>query len=193
MELFKGKIDELEIILETDQIQFSQIKTDVEEKTLKIRMSTDLFSPSSNVRIKVPYQMIREINSKGGADVTCKGVMKGDKIIFQATSGGDIFLEVELNTLDAEIGQGSLIVLEGKTGSQEVKASSGGTYSAFKLESDKAYVKTVTGGKAKVTVSEFLDANSTTKGYIGYKGNPGKKEIKTSLGGTIEVSNEEIE
>ncbi len=193
VELFKGTIDELEVILETDQIEFSQVKTEVVEKTLKIKMSTDLFSPSSNVKIKVPFQQIREITSRGGSDVICRGMMKGDKIEFHAISGGDIYLEVELNTLDARVGQGSLIVLEGKTGSQEIKVSSGGTYSAFKLDSEKTYVKAVTGGKAKVQAAELLSANVSTKGYIGYKGNPDKKKINTRLGGIVELSKEEVE
>ena len=53
--------------------------------------------------------------------------------------------------------------------------------------SERAVIRASLGGKAKINVTEELDAEAQSKGYISYKGEPGKVKRNAVSGGTIVV------
>ena len=77
------------------------------------------------------------------------------------------------------------MILYGTTRTQSINAYTWGNYLAFDLESSYTYVKVATGGQAKVQAEKLLDVNATSKGSVGYRGNPEQKKIKTSVGGEV--------
>ncbi len=168
----KEYIESLEIKNEKGELRLSTIK--------------GLFKDVKNVKISIYYKTLREIKAEGSAGISIENILTVDKLQLEATSGGQILAEVKLNALEAQVGQGSAITLEGTTETQKVKASSGGSFSAFALVSKNAYLEALTGGKIKVSASTLLDANASMGGYIGYIGKPTKVKTKTSFKGTIE-------
>ncbi len=75
--------------------------------------------------------------------------------------------------------------MSGTTVSQNSKVATGGGFSAFRLDCERAYVKSSTGAAAKVVATELLEAKANTGGDIDYKGNPRKVKIKDNLGGNV--------
>jgi membrane-bound inhibitor of C-type lysozyme len=51
-------------------------------------------------------------------------------------------------------------------------------------------IKTSTGGKAKICVTDELNAKATSNRYISYKCQPKQKSIDVQSGGTIEEYSE---
>ena len=183
--LYKGEDEK--IIIEAPSKEYADA-LEVKNEKGKLNISTikGVFKDSKNVKISIYYKTLREINAYGSAGISIENIFNGDKLIVEASSGGQILAEVKINALEAKVGQGSVITLEGTTETQKVKASSGGTFSAFSLLSKNAYLEALTGGKIKVSANGLLDANASIGGYIGYVGKPAKIKEKTSFKGTIE-------
>lgn len=191
VELVKG--DKEKIIIESQEIDPGKITTKVSNKTLKISMAEDLFASAKSVRIIVTYVQLYEIRSKGGAEVRSESPVKADRLVYEAVTGGNIYVDVDVKSLEASIGQGSLIYISGKADSQLIMANSGGVYSGYEVECRETEVKVSTKAKAKVFAQEVLNAQAATGGWIGYQGNPKQKIIKTNLGGKVEATMEEEE
>jgi hypothetical protein len=179
------KADKERMLINSPEIDVSKINSRIDKNELKISMNSDLFSASKKVRIKLYYKNIIEINSTGGANIVSEDIIKADKMDFNAASGGNISLSLDVNILEASVGQKSVISFEGNVNHQKISATLGGTYDAFELISDDAVVKANTGGKIKVYAAKLLDATARTKGYVGYKGKPEKTNFDSSTGGEI--------
>lgn len=185
MEVQLIKADKERMVIDSKEIDVSKINSRITRNELRISMSKDLFSATSKVKIILYYKNIAEISSTAGADIVSDKVFKGDKIKFNAASGGSISLSIDINILDASVSEGSIISLDGNVNYQKISATLDGTYDAFELISDEAVVKANTGGKIKVYAAKLLDAVARTKGYVGYKGKPEKTNFDSSTGGEI--------
>lgn len=191
VDLMKG--DKEKVIIESQEVDPGKVITKVTNKTLKISMAEDIFAAAKSVRVIVTYVQLYEVRSKGGADVRSEVPLKADRIVYEASTGGNIYVDVDVKNLEASIGQGSLIYISGKADSQLITANSGGIYSGYGVECKETEVKVSTKAKAKVYAGEILNAQATTGGWIGFQGNPKQKIIKTSLGGKIEATIEDEE
>ena len=60
-----------------------------------------------------------------------------------------------------------------------------GNYLGYELEAESTWVKAATGAQVKVNSSQYLNANATSKAFVGYMGTPKEKEFKSSVGGEI--------
>lgn len=186
VDLVKGNQEK--IAIESQEIDPGKITTKVSGKTLKISMAEDIFAPEKSVRVLVTYVQLYEIRSKGGADVRSEVPLKADRVVYEAVTGGNIYVDVEAKTLEVSVGQGSLVYISGKADSQLISVGSGGVYSGYGVECRETEVKATTKAKAKVFAGEILNAQATTGAWIGYQGNPKQKIVKTSLGGKIEAT-----
>lgn len=189
VDLIKG--DKEKVIVESQEIDPGKVSTKVTNKTLKISMAEDIFAAAKSVRIIVTYVQLYEIHSRGGADVRSEVPLKADRVVYEASTGGNIYVDVDVKNLEASIGQGSLIYISGKADSQLVTANSGGIYSGYGVDCKETEVKVSTKAKAKVYAGEVLNAQAATGGWIGFQGNPKQKIIKTSLGGKVEATVED--
>jgi hypothetical protein len=185
MEVQLIKADKERLVINSQEVDPSKINSRIEKNELKISMNSDLFSASKKVRITLYYKKIIEINSTGGADIVSEDIIKGDKMNFSAASGGNISLNLDVNILEASVGERSVISFSGNVNYQKITSTLGGTYDAFELISDDSVVKANTGGKIKIYAAKLLDATAGTKGYVGYKGKPEKTNFKSTTGGEI--------
>jgi hypothetical protein len=186
--LVKGEKESVKLESETVNLEDITVKNDGNK--LKISTTDKLTAGEKQVKITLVYKKIREVTVNGGAQLYCDKKIKGDKIKLDAGTGGTILLEVDLNALEAESGQGSTISVKGKTKMQEVRANSGGIYNAYELNCDNTYAYANTGAVVKVRVVEQLKANSSTGAFIGYIGEPKKKDISKVLGGDVQQASE---
>jgi hypothetical protein len=186
VELTKGTQEKLEV--ESQEIELNKITTKMDGRTLKISMSKDIYAAGKTVRILITYVQIYEIYSRGGADVKAEAPLTADRLVFEASTGGNIYVDVDTKTLQASVGQGSLIVSAGKTVNQEIEVNSGGVFSAFDLDCQETLVKANSKGRAKINTTKSLTATASTGGWVGFKGNPPIRDTKTNFGGTVEVA-----
>jgi len=178
-----GEKEELKI--ESKTIDPSEVKVEVKDKLLKIKISENLFEDKMVARIYVKYKEIREITSNASAEIKVKNTIKGDKLFLTATSGGRIMLDVDLNAIELNVYQGANIDITGKTKIQESYVNTGGILSGAKFTSNEVFIKMNTGGKAEVIVEERIEASINTGADLSYFGKPEQKKLKTSLGGKI--------
>ncbi|MFN8206780.1 MAG: head GIN domain-containing protein [Bacteroidales bacterium] len=189
VELTQGTVEKL--VIESEEIEMDKINTRMDGKTLRISMGKEMYSAARNVRILLTYVQLYEITSKGGADVKAEQPLKADRVVFNAATGGNIYVDLEVKAMQSSVGQGSLIVSAGKCTNLETEVNSGGVFSGFELECETAVVQSSSKGKVKLNVSQSLDANANTGGWVGYLGNPAKVQVKTNLGGKVEKAQEE--
>ncbi len=181
-ELILAEKEKIELILEN--VEPDKIITEVVKNTLKVRAKTGSYDDAV-MKVKIYFKDLEEIATTARASVWSYEDLYLDKIRFELSNGGATRLKIYTDTLEANISQGSIIVLKGKTNVQHVKVSSVGTFSAYEFEAKETYVSANTGGKAKINVSRYLNADATSAGWIGYVGEPEKVDQKTSLKGEV--------
>ena len=100
-------------------------------------------------------------------------------------------MEVNLESESVSVSASSAgkTVLEGKTQSLEIEASSAGDIDAYNLESENVNASVSSAGSAKISVSKELEAHASSGGSIRYRGNPLKTNTDSSSGGSVKKTN----
>jgi hypothetical protein len=180
------KSDQESAQVKVQGIDASKVKTEVSDGTLTLSIYGEPFT-KKKVMVTVNYKDIKSITVNNGSEVSTGNLFKSDTLRADLKSGGVLYLDLDIDCLIAKITEGGLLSAEGYATSQEVTVASLSTLSAFDLESDKAKIKAITGGKAKINVEEELEAEANSNGYIAYKGTPAKLKQATNSGGSIVV------
>lgn len=182
VELYKS--DSPSVLLEISGTSEDNIITEIKDSTLSLRLKTDT-DKNAVIKVKVYYTALSEISVAANTLLISPETFVQEHVSFNARHGAKIELDLELKSLSADVTQGSILVFTGKVQKQDIKVNTGATYSAYKLKAEDTYVSANSGAKAKLCASRIIEANSTTKAYIGYIGTPVSAYIKTSLGGEI--------
>jgi hypothetical protein len=172
--------------IQTQGIDASAVKTEISGNTLTISIYGEPFT-RKKVMITLHYVSLTSISVTGGADVTTTSLFKSDKLNIDLKSGGMLTLDADIGYLTGKLAEGAILTAEGYATVQDIVVYSTATLSAYDLESEVVKVKAVTGGKAKINVEKELDAESSSKGFISYKGNPPKINRIANSGGIIEA------
>ncbi len=159
---------------------------EVVDSVLKIRMKTGSYRDAS-LKAKIYYTGdLRWLEAEGRAQIWSEEDLYFDGALdIRLFNGGEMRFRLFCDSLNATLSQGSVLYLTGKARSQQVRVSTGATFSGYEFETQSTHVSASGAGKAKISVSGFLDANASTKGFIGYVGEPAKVVEKTSLMGEI--------
>lgn len=189
VEMSLGNKQSLEI--KAINVDPSEVITEIDDKLLKIRMKSNLFEDEVQAIIKVTYTEIREINSNASAEIVFKNKIEGDKIFAEATSGGRIIMEVDLNAIELKSYQGAHIDVAGKCKIQESFINTGGVLAASNFSCDEVFIRMNTGGNAEVIANKKIEANVNTGAKLSFFGKPEEESLKTTLGGNITKWDEE--
>ncbi len=188
VELYKA--DSSGLVIETSETSPENVITESDGYELSIHLKTNT-PKNAEIRVLVYYKMIKALNVAAQGLIVSPDVLQGESVDFDAKSGGKMELKLEVNTLQADVRQGAILVFGGVVEKQTISVNTGATYSAYELEARDTYVKASSGGKAKVIARRIIDATANAKGYIGYRGDPVSTFIKTNLGGEIANFKEE--
>jgi len=185
----------IEVLLEKGEEESVSVKSEKEKLNVYVERGVLRVKRKKPLRIKeyqahpiqvtVTYKVLRRVKANAGADVTNKQVLTGDQLTLDFNSGSGGNLDVDVNDVHISVSEGSQLRVTGKTVSQESKVSTGAELSAFRLNSERTYIKANTGAHAKVMATQAIDAIASTGGDINYKGEPGKVKIKDHLGGNV--------
>lgn len=140
--------------------------------------------------INLYYKDIRSLDLQNGAEVTTTSIFKADNLMITLKSGATLYLDADIKQLKSYVIEGALLSAEGYATIHDIAVATSATVSAFDLESEVIKVKASSGGKAKINVEQELYAQTTSGGYISYKGNPEKKDIQAKPSNSIVVYEE---
>ncbi len=179
--LIEGSKEEVQVDIVNGSL--SDVITQLKKNQLTVKMKTKIYKDVA-VQVYVTYVNLSAITAGSGATIDAENTIITDKLTLDGGTDSKIVLEVDANTLVANVSAGRM-ELSGKVKSQIITANTGGKYLAYDLESEETTAKANTGGKIEITVTEKLNATASNKGSILYKGNPPKVSKKVSMGGKI--------
>ena len=182
VEIYQAESPSLELFIKGAPVD--DVITENKEGDLSIRLKTS--TPSdAEVKVKLFFTDLEKLNVQAQALVVSPDTLRAKSMVFESRAGGKMELMLRINSIEADVRQGGILVFYGEVDDQNINVSSGGTYSGFDLKAKKTKVTALAGGKAKVTALESIDATANAKGYVGYKGEPARTSVKSSLGGEI--------
>lgn len=159
---------------------------EVVDSVLKVRMKTGKYK-GSTLKVRIYYNKdMRMMEANGRAQIWSDEDLYFEKdLTVKLANGGEMRFKLFCDSLKANLSQGGIIYLKGKARAIDVKVTTGATFSGYEFETQQADVVASGGGKAKISVSRTLKAKASTKGFIGYVGEPAGVDKKTSLKGEI--------
>ena len=151
---------------------------------LELKTKSEL-NKDPSINLVLHYMQLSEIEITKGGRVQSADTLKTNILKLDVVTGGKVELLLRVDSLSARVNQGADIILYGNTRSQYINAYTWGNFLGYELISNHSFVKAATGAQVKVNANVLLEANATSKAFIGYSGNPGQKRFKTSVGGEI--------
>ena len=155
---------------------------------LILRTPTEL-KETEAIPVKLHYSVLHDLEVARGAVVQSADPVVAVVLNLKADTGGKAELSIRTDSLSARVFQGSDIILSGTTVSQMIQANTVGNFMGYELEAINTWIKASTGAQVKVNSTGLLNAQSSSKAFVGYTGSPKLKEFKTSLGGEITQQN----
>jgi hypothetical protein len=183
--LSMGDAESVKVVADEDIID--NVKTEVENGTLKIYMKFKGFNLNWNRthKVYVALKSLENLDASSGTDVIAENVMKGNRIKISASSGSDVKLKLEYDDIQIDSSSGSDAELTGTCNTLKASSSSGSNITAPDLKSKKCHVSASSGADAVVYVSEELEADASSGGDVRYLGIPRSKNINESSGGDV--------
>ncbi|MBN1315395.1 MAG: DUF2807 domain-containing protein [Anaerolineales bacterium] len=166
------------------------IVTQVINDTLCIRFRRiPFFSLNTNdpINFYVTVTSLNGIELSGAGRITCPQLV-ADQFDLRLSGAGTAALAVESTEISTRISGASRVQLAGKAVRQSVNISGAGACLAEELASQWCRVRISGAGKARVSVTEHLDASIHGAGSVSYTGNPTIKR-KVSGAGRIRQMN----
>jgi len=153
------------------------------KNTLKELVSEDEYS----VTVQVYFNNLKQIDAQSGSYIFSDAVIEQSAIELNANLGSTIQLDLKTETLNANTNTGAKLNLKGSIAkSVKFSASSGGQITAHELNTARNTIKVNSGSVAKVTATDYLDAQVLAGGKISIYGTPKDVKEKVTIGGSIE-------
>ena len=140
---------------------------------LKIRTKTLKLLQGDDVKVKVYYNDLSDIQASQGSEIT-------------SNEGSKIQLKVDVKQLNVRGNSGGEVELSGNADIQEIVMNSGAKYKGDDNEGENVSVTVNAGGNAEVYASKAVNATVRAGGRIEIHGNPKQRDVKKVVGGVIE-------
>lgn len=185
-----GNIHLLLLPSETNYLEFESasfpesliVEQDLSE--LVIKTKTELKQKEA-IEVKLYLNSLSGLEVLRGAVLRSADTLRYKTLSLRVDTGGKAEFFLVCDALKARVNQGSDIILYGHARSLEVTANTVANFLGYEFQAENAFVKSATGAQVKVKVTGVLNATASGKAFIGYDGDPDKKEFSTSLGGKI--------
>lgn len=183
------KSDHNSVEIKAEGIDPAGLTSVVENKTLRLRIEGAPFN-KKKVQVNLHFKHLDEMEIQNGGEVTTTALFKQDSLMVILRTGGSLYLDADIGYLKSKVTEGALLNAEGYATEQDIVVATYATVSAFGLESEKISVKASSGGKAKINVESELKAETSSGGYISYRGSPAKKNIQANPETSVVVNEE---
>jgi len=180
--LTQGDSESIEV--QADENLHDIILTEVRDGTLYIHTKENI-AYSSSQKVMVTFDDIENITSTSGSDVYSTNTIKTDRLHLKSTSGSDMELDIDANTVICKATSGSDLKLSGKTNKLVAESTSGSDIKAQELKAKTCDAKATSGSDIKLYADKEIVARATSGGDITYYGNPEKVETSDGVSGSI--------
>ncbi|MBM1105740.1 DUF2807 domain-containing protein [Aurantibacter crassamenti] len=180
------KSDKNQVILTGEDI--SDVNIDNNKGLLKIKMDFENHMDGGDIKATLYYtENLVLLDANENAKIFSEGTFKGKDVKIAAQEGGDIEMNVDIETLYVKSTSGSEIILKGTAKTQEVVANAGGKAYNKDLSTEQTKVTVNAGGTAEIKASQKADAKVRAGGSITIYGNPKEVNKDKVFGGKIKV------
>lgn len=187
VDVYLKKGDKESVRVEVNGTRLSDVITEVSGSYLKIHMASGNYR-KTNVKVYVTYTNLDKISASSASNIFSEGTIKTSSIDISASSAATVEVSLDAGIVTADVSSAGDIVLEGRSRSLEVEASSAGDIDAYRLESEDVRARASSAGSVKVTATKSLDARASSGGDVRYRGNPLKTNTDSSSGGSVKKS-----
>lgn len=181
--LFQG--DNEKVVVETDENLQECIVTRVVDGVLKCYIDCNNVRNSTKMNVYVNFKNINSIKASSGADIYGETLIVADVLDVNASSSGDIRIEIDANEIDVDVSSGADAVIKGKANYFSGDASSGADIKAMDLVVKEAEASASSGADVRITVTERIKASASSGGDVVYAGNPTIEKVNESSGGDV--------
>ena len=174
--------------VDIDKYDWSKVSLEVDRGILSVKRKKPFKIKeyeNEAIKVTITYNKLNSIKARAGAHLRADHTLKSQHLHIDLNSGAEARLTIEAGELEASASEGAQLKLRGNVESFEAKVATGAQIEAYRLESEYAYIKAVTGGEAEVNASEMIEASAHTGGQVDYRGNPKKVRVNDRLGGDI--------
>lgn len=145
-----------------------------------VSLSTD-----NTIKIFITTPKLEQVNLAGSGNIIGKNKFTGgDNLTLKIAGAGDMKMDVNTPSIEAEIAGSGSMTLTGETRDQRIRISGVGDYIGEALKSENAVVKIAGSGNVKLFAAATLDVNIAGVGSVYYKGSPA---VKQHVAGSGEV------
>ncbi|NND09981.1 MAG: DUF2807 domain-containing protein [Flavobacteriaceae bacterium] len=172
------------IKVQADENLHEIILTEIRNGVLHIHTSENI-RRSSAQKVMVQFDDIENITSTSGSDVYSTNTIKADRLELKSTSGSDMELDIDANSIICNSTSGSDMRLSGTTDRFTAESNSGSDIKAGNLKARICNASASSGSDITLYSSEELTARASSGGDITYYGNPSKVNKKDGVSGSI--------
>jgi hypothetical protein len=174
-----------EVEVETDDNLIDYVITEVENGTLIIKIEGNI-NMMTTVNIRVKTETISSLESSSGSSISSKNSLSGSSIALKSSSGSEIEVDLEYETVSCESTSGSDIKASGKALHLETKSSSGSEIDAKNLAANEVYAQSTSGSSTTVKPIVKLDAKASSGSSIDYVQEPKNISKEETSGGSVD-------
>ncbi len=172
------------ITVEADDNLHQYIQTTIENESLKITTTKNI-KRAAEKKIRVTFKQLEAIRASSGAEVTSRTILLLPSLDLKSSSGSEIDLSIESETIRCQASSGSSIELSGKALNLEATTSSGAQLKAKELLTNTTIAAASSGSTLQVYPILNLNAKATSGGSILFYNEPDAITKKTSSGGSV--------
>jgi hypothetical protein len=185
-ELYLTQGSSFEVTLEGSEADLEHILTEVEGKTLKIKLTPKSYRTKGNVIVRVSLPEIEGLAVAGSGKVFAKGEINSDDLEIAVSGSGEVTMDnLIVDDLELAISGSGDVFLAGGADDAEIAISGSGDVKAEKFEIERCEIAISGSGSCRVNVEEDLEASISGSGKVYYRGNA-KVDAHVSGSGKVE-------
>ena len=184
LDVYLTQSDVVSLSVEADENLHDIIITEVENGVLRITTDENI-SYAKSKKVMLSFKDIKKISATSGSDVFSTNTIVADNLELTTTSGSDMEIAIEVQTVECKSTSGSDLRISGTTTKLLAEATSGSDIKAGNLKAKISEARATSGSDITLNTSEELYAKATSGGDIKYYGNPEKITKKDGVSGSI--------
>ncbi len=184
IDVYLSQGNNMSIVVETDENLHEYILTEVRGGILNVYTDANIRRAEMK-RVYVTMKDVNYLSTSSAGDIIGETPIRTDELKLNASSAGDIKIEVYADNIEIDISSSGDVTLSGEAGMLEGDLSSAGDLNAYNLKVKEADLSVSSAGDADIYVTERIKARASSAGDINYKGNPKYVDAHSSSAGGI--------
>jgi Putative auto-transporter adhesin, head GIN domain len=179
--------ENVKVEVEADENLLKHITTKVENGTLIVSSDENIYNAEAEV-VRVTMPTIESLETTSGSSISSKSVLKGLNLEVKSSSGSEININAEFDTISSESTSGSTISLSGKALKFTSASSSGSEIEAGDLLANEVITQSTSGSSIEVNPRVSLNAKASSGSSVEYKNTPRTIVKEETSGGSVSAN-----